>query len=85
MDELIKSIYTQAGALGLLAASGWILWWFERKERLKVQQKRDELLETILTFMHDQKDSIEKISEGLAVQDLIRSEMSKYRDRDARQ
>lgn len=81
MEELIKSIYTQGGALGLLAASGWILWWFERKERLSIQQKRDALLETILNFMHEQKDIIEKISEGLAVQELIKNEFGKYRDR----
>lgn len=84
MEELIKSVYTQAGALGLLAISGWLLWWFERKERLKIQQKRDDLLETILNFMHEQKDTIEKISEGLAVQDLIRNELGKYRDKDSR-
>lgn len=81
MEELIKSAYSQGGALGLLAISGWVLWWFERKERLAIQAKRDALLETILNFMNEQKDIIEKISEGLAVQELIKNELSKYRDR----
>lgn len=82
MEELIKSIYTQGGALGLLAVSGWLIAWLQYKERVKVQEQKDKLLETILNFMHEQKDTIEKISEGLAVQELIKTEIGKLRDRD---
>ena len=80
MEELIKSVYVQAGALGLLAASGWILYIQERKERIKIQEKRDQLLETLLNFMHDQKDVIDKLAEGFAIDRLIREELGKYRD-----
>lgn len=81
MEELLKSVYAQAGAFGLLAISGWLMWWFERTERVKIQAKRDELLEIVLKFMSEQKDMIEKISDGLAFQSLLRDEFNKYRDR----
>lgn len=84
MQELLNSVWAQAGAIGLLAASGWIVYYLERLERLKVQAKRDILLEQLLTFMHEQKDTIEKVAEGLAVQELIRDEFNKNRDRHER-
>ena len=84
MEELLKSVWAQAGAIGLLAASGWLSWWLERQERLKVQAKRDILLEQILTFMHEQRDTLEKVAEGLAVQKLFTDEFTKYRDRNER-
>lgn len=84
MEQLLNSVWAQAGAIGLLAASGWIVYYFERIERLKVQAKRDILLEQLLAFMNEQKDTIEKIANGLAVQELLREEFSKYRDRNER-
>ena len=32
MEELLKSIWVQGGAFGLFSASGWAMFWFERKE-----------------------------------------------------
>lgn len=84
MEELLKSVWAQAGAIGLLAISGWVVYYFERLERLKVQAKRDILLEQLLGFMHEQKDTIEKVAEGLAVQKLLTDEFTKIRDRNER-
>jgi hypothetical protein len=84
MEELLKSVWAQAGAIGLLAASGWLTWWLERQERLKVQAKRDILLEQILAFMHEQRETLDKVAEGLAVQKLLNDEFTRYRDRNDR-
>ncbi len=79
MEELIGSVYAQAGALGLLAASGWGMYFLERKERIRIQLRRDELLEKLMTFMHDQKDVIDKLADGFALQKLIQEEFGKHR------
>lgn len=77
MDTLLNNIYAQAGALGLLTISGWVMWYLERKERLSLQQKKDMMLEELIRFMSEQKDIIEKISEGLQIQELLRTEFIK--------
>lgn len=81
MDALLNNIWIQAGSLGLLAASGWIVAYVVNKERRIVQDKRDYLLEQLLTFMHEQKDVIEKISDSLAFQQVLKDEISKLRDK----
>lgn len=82
MEELLKNAWIQGGAVGLLIVSGWIMWWLERAERILVQQRRDSLLENFLKFMTDYKDLLEKISDGMTVQKLLKEEFDKLRSKD---
>ena len=75
MEELLKSVWVQAGAMGILTISGWLMWWLERKERLEILKNRLELAERFLNFMHEQKDVIEKLTEGLNVERLLRDKL----------
>lgn len=75
MEELLKSVWVQAGAMGILTISGWLMWWLERKERLEILRNRLELSERFLNFMHEQKDVIEKLTEGLSVERLLRDKL----------
>lgn len=81
METIIQNAWIQGGAVGLLIASGWIMWWLERQERVLVQQRRDNLLETFLNFMNDYKDLLEQIAESMAIQKLIQEEFAKYINR----
>lgn len=82
MEELIRNAWLQAGALGLLAFSGWFIWYQEHKERIKLQDKYDSLLEKLLVFMNAQKDTVDKLAEGLSMQEILRDELNKYSSRD---
>lgn len=84
MEDILKNVWLQAGAFGLLAASGWFIWWQEHKERKLLQDKYDALLERLLSFMNSQKDTVDKLSEGFAIQALLRDEFNKYRDSNER-
>lgn len=75
MEELLKSVWIQAGAMGILTISGWVMWWLERKERLDLVKTQRELSERFLNFMHEQKDVIEKLTEGLNVERLLRDKL----------
>lgn len=75
MEELLKSVWIQAGAMGILTISGWLMWWLERKERIQLLNNRLELSERFLNFMHEQKDVIEKLTEGLSVERLLRDKL----------
>jgi hypothetical protein len=75
MEELLRSVWVQAGAMGILTISGWLMWWLERKERLEILRHRLELSEKFLNFMHEQKDVIEKLTEGLNVERLLRDKL----------
>lgn len=75
MEELLKSVWIQAGAMGILTISGWLMWWLERKERLELLRSRLELSERFLNFMHEQRDVIEKLTEGLNIERLLRDNL----------
>ena len=51
MEDLLKSIWVQGGAFGLLGVSGWVVWWMERREH---RLSRDGFAETLkaLRDMH---------------------------------
>jgi len=71
MEELLNSIYAQTGALGLLAISGWMMWWFERKERLNVRTKYDEMYVNYMSITSELKDIMEPLNDYFDIKQLL--------------
>lgn len=81
MDEILKNAWIQGGATGLLAISGWVLAYLVNQERKYVQARRDMLLEQILTFMNEEKDLLEKLTDRLDFQETLRKEIENLREK----
>lgn len=75
MEEILRSVWIQGGAIGLLIFSGYYLWWLERQERIRVQAKKDELTEKLLVFMESQKELVQDLVDGLDVKEMLRNEI----------
>lgn len=77
METILESVWLQAGAFGVLTTTGWFIWWLERKERLRLQEKIEELLPTITNFMSEQEKTIKDLSEGMAIEELLKKELDR--------
>lgn len=75
MEEILRYVWIQSGAIGLLIFSGYYLWWLERQERIRVQAKKDELTEKLLVFMESQKELVQDLVDGLDVKEMLRNEI----------
>jgi hypothetical protein len=81
MESILNSAWAQGGAIGLLVVSGWILWWLERRERMQLQSKHEVFLEALFTFMNDQRDTLKDMAEKLALQEVLKDEFEKLRNK----
>ena len=79
MEEILTNAWAQYGALGALTVTGWVMWWYERRERIRLRIKNEELIERLFTFVSDQKDLLEKIAESLSLRTFIEKELEKMR------
>lgn len=77
MEELLRTAWAEGGAVGLLAISGWLMWWFERKERIRLQLKVEDLLQSLTKFMDEQGKTIEDLADKLQVEQLLKQEFDK--------
>jgi len=71
METIVTNVWIQAGALGLLAISGWYMWWTERKERIELSHKYQQLIQKTLESNLELRGLLEELIEGLAVKDLL--------------
>ena len=71
MLEILQLTWLQLGAVGLLAASGWCMWWLTRKQLLELQEKYVELSEKTLVLNLELKSALEDIVEELSVGKLL--------------
>ena len=58
MEDLLKSVWLQGGALGLLGISGWVAWYFERR-------RNQSLLDTFIEMVKDNTIAMTKMEERL--------------------
>ena len=77
MDEIVSNFWIQFGSLGVLTLSGWVVAYLINQERKSVQERRDALLDQVLSYMHEQKDLLQKIADGLTFQQVLKEELSK--------
>lgn len=77
MEELLKTVWVEGGALGLLAISGWAMFWFERQERQRLQLKVEDLLQSLTKFMDEQGKTIEDLADKLQVEQMLKQEFDK--------
>ena len=77
MEVLLQSVWAQGGAIGLLIVSGWALFWLERKERMRLQLKVEDLLKSLTEFMDEQEKTIEDLADKLAIDQLLKQELDR--------
>lgn len=77
MEALLSNVYAQAGAFGLLALSGWVVWYFERRERKVLFEKYDQVFRTSLRLNLELKKSVEALSETLELRKFIQDSTRK--------
>jgi len=76
MEALLSNVYAQAGAMGLLTLSGWMLWLLERKERRALFEKYDQVFRTSLRLNIELKKSIETLANTLDLRKFIQNSQS---------
>lgn len=77
MEDLLNTIWLQAGFAGLLAISGWIAWWFQRKETIRERDKNHELFSEVIVLMTEHRGILEDIQNSLSAKDVIIGETDK--------
>jgi hypothetical protein len=77
MEELLRTAWIQGGAFGLLVLSGWFMFWLERQERMRLQLKVEELLQSLTKFMDEQGKTIEDLTDKLQVEQMLKQEFDR--------
>lgn len=65
MEALLKSIWVQAGAFGLLAVTGWAVAWMERKRADRLEDRSMRTNERLLTVLTENTAELIRINERL--------------------
>ena len=65
MEQILSTALAQGGAIGLLVISGWVMFWLERKEKIRLQLKVEELLQSLTLFMNEQTKTIEDLTDRI--------------------
>lgn len=71
MEELIRSVWLQAGAFGLLTISGYVLYYYERKKTSELEQNYLDMLRKSIELNMQLKETLRELSESLSVKDII--------------
>ncbi len=71
MESILEAVWLQYGALGLLSISGYVLWWLERKERMKLAGDYYALFEITLESDKELRILLSQLVEGLSIKEML--------------
>jgi hypothetical protein len=74
---VVTDFYIQFGAVALLAGAGWGVSWLLYKNNTRLQNRYDELLLQVLKQNSDLNETMDKLTTGLKMEDLL----AKYMER----